>query len=70
MGKAYNVPVKRELLEKVRIRNSFLEDKRFAPRMVTDSDGHSFDLYLTLLRKFKENRKAVISVDREVRLYG
>ena len=59
-----SAPVKRELLEKVRIRNSFLEDKRFAPRMVTDSDGHSFDLYLTLLREFSKNRKAVIGIDR------
>ena len=59
-------PAKKELLEKVRIRNGFLEDKRFAPRMVTDSDGHSFDLYLTLLRKFSKNRKAVIRIDRTV----
>jgi len=56
-------PRKRELLEKVRIRNVFLEDKRFGPRMVTDGDGHSFDMYLYLLREFKRGRKANIRID-------
>ncbi|MBI5874148.1 MAG: hypothetical protein HZB36_08460 [Candidatus Omnitrophica bacterium] len=54
---------KREILEKVRIGNSFLEDKRLAPRMVTDSDGHSFDLYLWFLREFKDSGSPVIRLD-------
>lgn len=54
---------KKALLEKVRIRNSFLEDSRFGPRMVTDSDEHSFDLYLILLREFKEKRNTYIEID-------
>lgn len=54
---------RRALLEKVRIRNSFLEDKRFAPRMVTESDEYSFDLYLILLKKFKEDKKTAITLN-------
>lgn len=53
----------RELLEKVRVRNSFLEDQRFGPRMVTESDEHSFDLYLWFLREFKTSRRPVIRLD-------
>ena len=55
---------RRELLEKVRIKNSFLEDKRFGPRMVTDGDSYVFDLYLLLLKNFKEKRSAVMSIDQ------
>ncbi len=58
------VPEKRELLEKVRIRNSFLEDERLAPRMVTDSDGHVFDMYMLLLKMYKENGTARMTLDQ------
>jgi len=53
----------RALLDKVRVRNSFLEEDRFAPMMVTVGDRYAFDLYLLLLREFKEKGRASISID-------
>jgi len=60
---AANSDPQQAILEKVRVRNVFLEDARFAPKMVTDSDEHSWDLYLLLLREFKEQRNSLIRID-------
>jgi len=54
---------KKALLDKVRVRNIFLEDARLAPGMVTGSDGYSFDFYLLLLRQSKDTGSPVIRVD-------
>ena len=55
----------RELLEKVKIKNQFLEDARFAAAMAKVNDEHAFNLYLWLLRKCKENGEKVdwVSID-------
>ncbi len=52
------------LLEKVRVKNSFLEDTRFAPKMVTNGDEHSFDLYMLLLREFKDKGKTAVTLPK------
>jgi PLD-like domain len=59
---AHTVPVAdtpRELLEKVKIKNQFLDDARLASQMAKVNDEHAFNLYLWLLRKCKENREKV-----------
>jgi hypothetical protein len=65
---AHVVPVAdtpRELLEKVKIKNQFLEDARFASQMAKANDEHAFNLYLWLLHQCKENGEKVdwVSID-------